>query len=968
VTATAHDRLPGRSRELSTLTETVRRVRTGRAAAVVVRGPAGIGKTALIGALRRTVLAAGFTVLDAACREPASGVGYAAVRDLFAGHGPDGLLAPGSRALLIASEHRSVAAAPPLGRGPVSSEFDAYQVQHDLYRLTVSLMDTQPLAILLDDAQWCDERSLRWLDFLLRRAGHLPLLVVLGLRTGAGEPAGAIVDLLARPDRGTLDLGPLAPAAVAELTRRALGEKGDPGFLAACADVTGSNPLLLGRLLGELAGAGRRPVEAEIGEVTRIGRDLQAESAAGRLGGLPESVREVARALAVAGPLTPVTGPLTPGAGGAAQAVSDLTGEPPPRAAVAVAALRQIEMLAGDSLAFRHDAVRAAIAGGVPADEAERLRVRAAQLCNDAGRPSTEVADHLVHLRELPEPWMLGALRDAVAAAEVAGDTEATVRYLRRLAEATEDPGERARLRVQLARPLAHLDPDAALAQLRLGLDGIVDPRARARAAVQIGLTSLGAQRAAEGTHVLLAALDGLLAVLDPEPDLTAADRELLTLVESALLVTGAEQRSTARVVRAHARLLVPPPGHTPAERQMLGMMAVLAAAENRPAAEVAELAKRAVRTRARDSDWAVLSAAISLHLADEVDASLAAFDYVVSAGRERTAIWTHALALSYRGLLHHGTGRLAEAIVDTEAAVQLSDLEGWPTTVSMPRIALALTLVAQGDAIRAEEQLDRLDPRGIESHVWDSPYYSLARARARWSLRDGEGALRYLRQCRLSLDESDTTNPVLASWWVDFACVLAELGRPGEAAPTVARAVERAAQWATPRAVGLGLLARGVLETGRARRRLLTEAVEVLAASPARLELAHAEYRLGAALLDNGEVRAARDRLGKALDTATRGGGVLLARSAERLRLSAGGRRRRPVGSIVDSLTRGERRVAELAAQGRSNREISDALFVTVRTVEMHLTNTYRKLGVQSRTELADVLDVQQPPGASPA
>ena len=159
---------------------------------------------------------------------------------------------------------------------------------------------------------------------------------------------------------------------------------------------------------------------------------------------------------------------------------------------------------------------------------------------------------------------------------------------------------------------------------------------------------------------------------------------------------------------------------------------------------------------------------------------------------------------------------------------------------------------------------------------------------------------------------------------------------------------------WDTPRARGLALLAKG-MSTGEIE--LLDAAVDTLAESPAKLEQARANHMLGRTLLNTGHKPDARPRLRQAVDLGVRCGAMALAAAAREDLIAAGGRMHQVSPRRTDTLTGSERRVALMAAGGRTNREIAEALFITLRTVELHLTNAYRKLGVGKRTELTPAL-----------
>ncbi|MDT7800750.1 MAG: hypothetical protein QOI78_4183, partial [Actinomycetota bacterium] len=214
-----------------------------------------------------------------------------------------------------------------------------------------------------------------------------------------------------------------------------------------------------------------------------------------------------------------------------------------------------------------------------------------------------------------------------------------------------------------------------------------------------------------------------------------------------------------------------------------------------------------------------------------------------------------------------------------------------------------------------------------------------------------------YLRRCGDSLGDAGIENPVMAPWWYDAAELLAGLGRVSEGLATIEAVEEAAARWGTPRAAGMARTARGLVTDGDAGVELLEEAVELLAGSPAKLEHAKAEYLLGRRLLRRGDAEGARERLRRSIDLS------VLSRDKQLLGLAlpalaeAGGRMRSGTASPADALSGSERRVAERAVEGVTNREIAESLFLTQRTVELHLTSVYRKLGIKGRGELAQAL-----------
>jgi DNA-binding CsgD family transcriptional regulator len=199
--------------------------------------------------------------------------------------------------------------------------------------------------------------------------------------------------------------------------------------------------------------------------------------------------------------------------------------------------------------------------------------------------------------------------------------------------------------------------------------------------------------------------------------------------------------------------------------------------------------------------------------------------------------------------------------------------------------------------------------------------------------------------------------NPALIAWRSQAALALFELGERDAAMKLVAEELELARQWGAPRALGRALRAAGVVEGGARGLTLLHDAVNVLEGSPARLEHAKALTELGAALRRSNRRSDAREPLRRAVELATICGAKPLAERAETELLATGARPRRIALRGVASLTPSERRVAQMAVEGRTNREIAQSLFVTPKTVEVHLSSAYRKLGIASRSQLPAVL-----------
>jgi DNA-binding CsgD family transcriptional regulator len=199
---------------------------------------------------------------------------------------------------------------------------------------------------------------------------------------------------------------------------------------------------------------------------------------------------------------------------------------------------------------------------------------------------------------------------------------------------------------------------------------------------------------------------------------------------------------------------------------------------------------------------------------------------------------------------------------------------------------------------------------------------------------------------------------PSMLPWRSSAALALRRLGRRDRALELLDHELELASAAGVERAVSRALRIRGLVEGGPAGTESLRRAVSVLDGVGPRLERTAGLVELGAALRRSGLRREAREPLHAAFAAAVEGGATALAERARAELAAAGSRPRRPVLTGADALTSSERRVARMAAEGMTNREIAETLFVTIKTVEWHLRHTFRKLEVDGRRQLAAALE----------
>jgi DNA-binding CsgD family transcriptional regulator len=278
------------------------------------------------------------------------------------------------------------------------------------------------------------------------------------------------------------------------------------------------------------------------------------------------------------------------------------------------------------------------------------------------------------------------------------------------------------------------------------------------------------------------------------------------------------------------------------------------------------------------------------------------------------------------------------------------------PEAVGAGPAFLADILVDQGQIDEADEALAR--GHDAEERVgWSFFYPMLLESRGTLLARQGrlaDARASLLEAGRLA-EEWEVRTPGPFSWRIALAEVHTALGDDDEALMVADAEVERARAFGSLRPLGMALRVAGTARTDGIE--LLREAAAVLGRSAARLEYARALVELGATLRRAGHNAEARLPLREGLAGARGCGALPLAERAHEELTATGARPRKIIRSGVEALTSSERRVARMAADGMPNKEIAQALFVTVRTVEAHLHHAYLKLDISSRRELAEAL-----------
>jgi len=384
----------------------------------------------------------------------------------------------------------------------------------------------------------------------------------------------------------------------------------------------------------------------------------------------------------------------------------------------------------------------------------------------------------------------------------------------------------------------------------------------------------------------------------------------------------------------------------------LLVVLAYHAARTNR-ASEARRLAERALECEPYPPPLDICSTLIIvLTLVERYEALQRLCEDVLPVARQRSAMQSLVAILDFRAAASCDCGALADAEADTRWALEQAD-----GINRIQAVGEVVRVLIERDALEeAESVLEQCDDP-LRSRSIRVVRFLIARGR----LRAGQGrfqeALEDFLACQQRCEPLGLSNLSALPWRSEAALIQAALGNTHEARRLGDEQLEQARVLGLPRTLGISLRACGLVEGGQSGLQLLREAVQTLERSRSPLELARALSDYGAALRRTGHRVQARAELERALDLAHRCGARRVANQARAEMVAAGARPRRDAITGRDALTAGELRVARLAAQGLSNREIAQALFITTKTAKAHLGRVYRKLEITRRGQLADAL-----------
>jgi DNA-binding CsgD family transcriptional regulator len=549
-------------------------------------------------------------------------------------------------------------------------------------------------------------------------------------------------------------------------------------------------------------------------------------------------------------------------------------------------------------------------------------------------------------------------LRQAATADLQRGGADSAVRFLRRALAEPPARETRADLLADLASAEGLVGLPEASAHLEEALALTDDEAVRRSRVGQLARLLLFAGRGEEAT-----------ALLSREPaDVQVGDEAGLELAATLMVVGQYDPAAFHAAVRRVDPLRDRLTGRTPAERLLLAMLSFAELRRGGPCPAAAELASLALRDgallREQSADSVAFHQAVYVLLcADRAEEAGRVEEEALADAQARGSLYGFAYASGARAVVHHRVGNLVAA--EADAATSLEAAAPWANWVvfAAPMTVAVEVLIETGEVTKAAQLLRDHGLFDPASEFVRSRFLLHTRARMRLAQGDAAGALDdFLHIDRRELAAGFSSPFAGAPHLGGAALALWALGDAQGARSYAGRSLAAARVCGVGSVVGVALRVAGLVEESPAvAEGLLAESAVVLGGSPARLELARSLVEWGSLLRRGGRLVRARDPLRRGLELAHRCGATALADRALHELRAAGSRPRRRTLTGVDALTATERRVADMAASGLGNRDIAQALFVTTRTVESHLTRVYQKLGIGSRARLPDAL--HQPP-----
>jgi DNA-binding CsgD family transcriptional regulator len=915
-----------RDNELSTLEDLFSECLQGKGRVAIVSGPVSSGKTALLHAFAQRVIRSDATLLTAMASRAECTLPLGVVSELFRGVE----LTPQSaeRVKRLLNDGMLTATLQEGKPDPEATATLTAPVLDGLCAELVRLAERRPLLIGIDDVHYADDASLHFLLYLARRLETVRILVVLNRRAQLRTAhAPFYAELSHLPQCRLIQIGPLSRTGVAGMLAEHLDARTAPFLASAYHSVSGGNPLLVQALCEDFRASARRTA-ADL-----LAGDAFKQAVLNCLYRCEPALLALSGAVAV---LDEAASPHTLG---------KLVDLDTASVTQALNALNAIGILG--SHRFRHPHARAAVLGHLTPGERQALHARAGRLLHDDGAAATVVARHLIAAEKMDALWTVPVLCEAAEYALLDNDLNLAVSALRLAYQVCADDRGRATIAAALARAEWRYDPAIAARRLPELLSAV-------RSGILTGwdaITTIGhliwEGQAKEAVEALGRLGGGTAAAPDTDP---AACLDITRLWLS-LAYPGRFERALGNGV-----LTAPGDDSATADPQLAAAYRLVSVLKGETQDDDVAGAERMLeRSRLGSTSLGSIIAALAT--------------LICTGNLVRAAYWCDLLrdeaatlrAPTWRAVLTaaHATislrrGDLPTAESSARTALALIPPKSWGVAVGEPLASLVLAAVGRGRYEVAATYLGPPVPDAMFQTVFAIPYlrargwYQLATDRCQAGLAD-------FRACGDAMIRWGIDLPTLAPWRTDLAQAYLALGETDRAAELV----EEQLTLLKPtdfRTRGISLRVRAMVSDPGERVALLEATVHEQQICGDKYELALALAALSRAQRSVGEYDRVYDAAHRAYELAHECEAEPLRNRllSENIGDGLGGPDR---GAVcvhpIDELSSAERRVAALAAQGHTNREIAGKLYITVSTVEQHLTRVYRKLNVNRRTDL---------------
>jgi DNA-binding CsgD family transcriptional regulator len=904
-------RLLGREREREVLDRLLDGVRGGHGGVLVMRGDAGVGKTAL---LEYTVEAGrGFRIARTSGIEAEMELPFAVVQQLCS---------PFFELLerLPQPQHDALGVAFGLSIGPAPN---AFLVGLAVLGLLAEAAEEQPLVCVVDDAQWLDSASARTLAFVARRLLAEKIALVFATRALGEGLTGS----------SELHVEPLGRRDARALLESVLPTRLDEGVLERIVAETHGNPLALlelprGLSPTQLAGGFGLPAAVPLSATIEEGYTR-------RLARLPQD----ARRLLIVAAADPVGDPA-------------LVWRAAERLGIPESAAQTVEsedlLVLSPRVVFRHPLVRSAVYGAAGLNERRDVHRVLAEATDPEVDPDRR-AWHRAHAAATPDEDVAAELEHSAARAQARGGLAAAAAFLERAVALSPEPSRRAQRALAAAQTKFEAGAlDDALGLLQTAESGsAVDDLVRAQVHLLRAQIAFASRRGSDAAPLLLAAAREL-EVVDPSLARTTYLEALSAATFAGRLVHGG-----GLVEISEAALAGPPPPEKPQPSDLLLQGLAVQATDGYAAG--APLLKEALNAFQREADlspndarWLWFASLIALYMWDD-DAWTVLFTRQLELARRTGALPALAFALGTGTTVYAFFGELRTAALLEEEHRAASEATGIASN-PVPRLGLASLRGREAQfAELIRTTVREAEARGEGIALTTAEFLS-------GGLYNGLG--RYEAALAVVLPAERFYTEGTAIWALtELIEAAVRCGQPERARRAFERVQETTRAARTDWALGIEARSRALLSEGDDAEELYTEAIRRLARTRVRVQLARTQLLYGEWLRRQRRRLDAREQLRTAHEL-FRDFGVEAFAERTRVELEATGlRARKRTVDTLDQLTPQETQIARLAAEGHTNREIAARLFISASTVEYHLRKAFRKLDVKSRTQLEDRL-----------